>query len=229
MLKIENIEIQKIIRNKRKTFKIEINNFSEITLRIPLLATDFEIKSFLENNYDWILKTFKKIESSENTTKFIRKYSNEEEFLYLGEFYKLQIKTHTNFAFKFDGSNFILSEKAIPQAKPLFENFYKSKARAIITSRVYDIALKLGVKFNNLKITSAKTRWGSCNSKGNVNFSWRLIMAKPIVIDYVIIHEFCHLFELNHSENFWKLVEKIMPDYKLQKKWLDENTKYMIV
>ena len=168
MLKIENIEIHKIIRNKRKTYKIEINNNAEIILKIPLLAKDSEIKNFLENNYEWICKTLKKVE---NTIKFVRNYSEEEEFLYLGEFYRLQIKKHTSFIFRFDGSNFIISEKAIPKAKQQFEKFYKSKAHSIITSRVYDIALKLGIKFNNLKITSAKTRWGSCNSKGNVNFS----------------------------------------------------------
>jgi predicted metal-dependent hydrolase len=104
--------------------------------------------------------------------------------------------------FKFDGTKFIIAKNAMPNVKKHFENFYKNRAKTIIKARVIDIANKLKVPFNGFRITSGAERWGSCNSRGNVNFSWRLIMAKPSVIDYVIIHEFCHLFELNHSNKF---------------------------
>jgi predicted metal-dependent hydrolase len=225
---MQNIEINinKIIKTKRKTFKIEIDDNSFITLRIPLYATQKDITEFLEKNILWIQKTISRISTN---PKFVRKYEDGEKFLFLGENYFLIIQDNPNFHFKFDGNNFIISKKALSSASKYFENFYKDKARVIIYKRVYDIAIKLGIKFHKLRITSASTRWGSCNSIGNVSFSWRLIMAKPTVIDYVIIHEFCHLFEFNHSAKFWELVEKIMPDYKIHKKWLDENTKYMIL
>jgi predicted metal-dependent hydrolase len=226
ILKFNDFEIKKIIKSKRKTSKIEINSNGDITLKVPLVMNNAEIIRFVSNYYEWICQTLKK-KSTE--PKFVRKYEDGEFFLFLGKFYSLQIRSKASFAFKFDGNHFLISEKHLPKSKKLFENFYSKKARAIIMARVYDIAIKLGIKFNKLRITSANTRWGSCNSKGNVNFSRRLIMAAPDVIDYVIIHEFCHLFELNHSKKFWALVEKIMPDYKIHKKWLDENSKYMIL
>ena len=74
-----------------------------------------------------------------------------------------------------------------------------------------------------MKITSAKTRWGSCTSKRNLNFTYRLILAPQKVIDYVIVHELCHLRQMNHSKKFWDEVATIMPDYKVQEHWLKEH------
>jgi predicted metal-dependent hydrolase len=226
MIILNSLKIDNIIKSKRKTLKIEIDDHSIITLRVPLTASNAEITQFIIQNMRWIHKTLDKVDKKE---KFVRKYEDDELFLFLGRNYKLSIREYTNFTFKFDGNRFIIARKALPQAKILFENFYKHRANAIIPHRVYDIAIKLNIKFRNLKITSARGRWGSCNQNGNINFSWRLIMADTRVIDYVIIHELSHLFEMNHSPKFWALVAKIMPDYHLQKKWLDENTKFMIL
>lgn len=221
------IKINNIIKNKnRKTIKIEIANDGYITLRVPEYASKDDITEFLEYNYNWIKNILNKT-SSKNV--FVRKYKENEEFMFLGKMYLLHIHENFPHKFKFDGNQFIISQITIANAKHYFEIFYKNKAKIIIKARVTDIANKLGIKFNNLRITSATGRWGSCNSLGNVNFSWRLIMATPSAIDYVIIHEFCHLFEFNHSKKFWKLVEKIMPDYKKHKQWLASNSKYMIL
>jgi predicted metal-dependent hydrolase len=223
----EEIKINNIIKNKnRKTIKIEIATDGNITLRIPEYTTNEDIIEFLEYNYNWIKNTLNKISKQ---PIFIRKYVENEKFMFLGKIYLLHIYDNDFPKFKFDGNQFIISKKVLPNAEHYFELFYKTKAKTIIKARVIDIAAKLGIKFNNLRITSASGRWGSCNSQGNVNFSWRLIMATPSAIDYVIIHEFCHLFEFNHSSKFWKLVEKIMPDYKVHKKWLSDNSKYMVL
>ncbi|WP_133627269.1 M48 family metallopeptidase [Fonticella tunisiensis] len=72
-------------------------------------------------------------------------------------------------------------------------------------------------------VKEQKSIWGSCSSRGNINFNWRLIMAPLSVIDYVVIHELCHLKHQDHSSKFWSLVEYVMPDYKEKKKWLREN------
>jgi predicted metal-dependent hydrolase len=189
-----------------------------------------DIEEFISNNIVWISNNLKNIN---NKPKFIRKCENDENFLFLGQNISLKIISSNplfhNFFFKYDGNNFYINSNSINLANKYFEKFYKTQAKKIIIPRVEDIARKLRINYNKIRITSATTRWGSCNSQGNVNFSWRLIMAPPIVIDYVIIHEFCHLFEFNHSHKFWELVEKIMPDYKLQKKWLSDNSHFMIL
>lgn len=79
---------------------------------------------------------------------------------------------------------------------------------------------------NNVRLKHNKSNWGSCSGKGNINISTRVLFAPPDVIDYVLIHELAHLVEQNHSENFWNLVEKVMPDYKEKERWLKENSQH---
>jgi predicted metal-dependent hydrolase len=105
-----------------------------------------------------------------------------------------------------------LSKKYKVVAKERFENFYRLEAKKYIPNRVKEIAQKNKIKFNRVTITSAKTRWGSCTSTSNLNFSYRLIMAPLKTIDYVIVHELAHLKEMNHSKKFRNLVEKMMLD-----------------
>lgn len=79
---------------------------------------------------------------------------------------------------------------------------------------------RIGRAPGRVAIRDQKSRWGSCSQKGNVNFNWKLIMAPPRALDYVVVHELCHLYEFNHSPRFWQLVERQMPDYAVWKKWL---------
>lgn len=102
-------------------------------------------------------------------------------------------------------------------------SLYKQQAKELIIPRVHEYADKYGFVFHAIKITSAMTRWGSCTSKKNLNFTYRLVLAPEFVRDYVIVHELCHLRQMNHSKKFWSEVAKIMPDYKLAEKWLREN------
>ena len=102
-------------------------------------------------------------------------------------------------------------------------NDYKRNAKIYIPYRTKELADIYWLIYNNIRITSAKTRWGSCSSKKNLNFTYRLILMHKEIIDYIIIHELAHLKEMNHSRAFWDEVEKMMPDYKVHEKWLKEN------
>ena len=97
------------------------------------------------------------------------------------------------------------------------------KALQHIPKRVSYYAKQIGVTYGKLTIRNQKTRWGSCSSKGNLNFNCLLMLTPPEVIDYVVVHELCHRKEMNHSVAFWAEVEKVIPDYKEQVKWLKEN------
>ena len=99
----------------------------------------------------------------------------------------------------------------------------REQARTLVTERVRYYAPIIGVTHGQIAIRTQHTRWGSCSSKGNLNFNCLLALVPPEVLDYVIVHELCHRKELNHSERFWKEVERILPDYKARKKWLKDN------
>ncbi len=102
------------------------------------------------------------------------------------------------------------------------------EAMRVIPEKTAYYAPLVGVQYGRITIRNQKTRWGSCSSKGNLNFNCLLMLAPPEVLDYVIVHELCHRKEMNHSPRFWGEVAKIMPDYKKHEKWLKtEGTKLM--
>ncbi len=97
------------------------------------------------------------------------------------------------------------------------------KALSVIPDKVKYYAEIMGVTYGRITIRNQKTRWGSCSSKGNLNFNCLLMLMPDKVLDYVVVHELCHLKQMNHSKKFWKEVERYMPDYKNYKKWLNDN------
>ena len=98
------------------------------------------------------------------------------------------------------------------------------QAKRTIPARVAHYAAMLGVEYGRITIRTQKTRWGSCSSKGNLNFNCLLMLAPPEVLDSVVVHELCHLYEFNHSLRFWAMVEAQLPDYKAWKKWLKTHS-----
>lgn len=107
--------------------------------------------------------------------------------------------------------------------KEALEKRYRNLARECITKRASYYAAQLGVTYSSIRIAEQKTRWGSCSSRGTLSFHWRLILAPPAVMDYVVVHEVCHLIHMDHSPDFWAEVESLMPDYKVYKTWLKKN------
>ena len=91
---------------------------------------------------------------------------------------------------------------------------YKNKARKLANERIMHFNSLYQFKINRIAIKNQKSRWGSCSKKGNLNFNYRIALLPQRLSDYVILHELCHLGEFNHSKNFWKLMEKAMPDYQ---------------
>ena len=126
-----------------------------------------------------------------------------------------------------------LNEDALKLSLP--EPECEEKVRAALRQTLSEYALKrirerldvyqprIGGEYGRVTIREQRTRWGSCSSKHNLNFNWKLIQAPPEALDYVVIHELCHLREFNHSPRFWRLVEAQMPEYEAWKKWLKQH------
>ncbi|MBN2664423.1 MAG: M48 family metallopeptidase, partial [Bacteroidales bacterium] len=157
-----------------------------------------------------------------NRVNDTRNFVEGETFLLFGK--KLSLYFNNNFVIPAVYDNKLLINKSIePNWRKIFDLWYKKTALEFFKKRAFIYSKLLGVNYKNIKISSAQKRWGSCSSTGNINLSWRLVMAPIEVIDYVVIHELAHLIEPNHSNKFWYHVQRIQPEYKLHRKWLKEN------
>ena len=102
------------------------------------------------------------------------------------------------------------------------------QALQVIPDRVRHYAALIGVRYGRITIRNQKSKWGSCSAKGNLNFNCLLMLCPPEVLDYVVVHELCHRKEMNHSPKFWAEVEKYVPDYMTQRKWLKDEGSRLI-
>ena len=216
-----DLKIDRIIKTKRRTIVLEVQLDSTLIVRAPIGASEEIIKEIIYKHQDWIEKK-KKEAQVRNLEIRKRQFKSGESFLYLGKYYKLEIVESQNLPLKLT-DKFYLSKTYLPNAEHVFLGWYKGKVLEKISGRVEYYARENGYTYNKIKISNACKRWGSCSIKGNLSFSWRLIMAPPKIIDYVVVHELTHLMERNHSEAFWRKIALLMPDYKEQKKWLKEN------
>jgi predicted metal-dependent hydrolase len=213
------IEIDKLVRSKRKTLSLIIEPDGTLTVRAPLRMKEADIRDFIEIKKDWIKR---KQAQALKDAPVPHNYIDGEKFWYLGEEIPLCIIQGDKPALVVD-SVFKLTESALPQAKVLFEKWYRKQARAVFIERTSRFVHSYNFTVGKVRISSARTRWGSCSSKRTLSFTWRLVMAPLEIIDYVVVHELCHLNELNHSKAYWAQVETILPDYKIRRRWLRDN------
>lgn len=211
----------KIIKSFRKTLSMKMDETGKLIVKAPYFATKKSVEDFVDSNKKWIE------EKKQNVIERYREFTEGEKFYFFGDEYLLQFDSE-NEKMYFDGKTFYLHKDHKKVVKEKLIEFYKIEARKYISKRAKEIAEINKLKYNSLKITSAKTRWGSCTNMKNVNFTYRLIMAPNRVIDYVIIHELAHLKEMNHSKKFWtqvdKMSKKLYPwDYTYYKNRLNDN------
>jgi hypothetical protein len=215
------IKIAKIVRTKRRTIALVIERDGSLIVRAPLRTSKARIQELVKERADWIRDKQTLIKTLYSKTK-PKEYVNGEGFWYLGKTYPLEIVNHAKLSLVLD-RRFHLSRAALPGAQQVFKNWYCKQATQIISERVLWYASRNGLTYDKIRITSARTRWGSCTSRSTLSFTWRLVMAPMAVIDYVVVHELVHLQEKNHSKSFWGKVKAIIPDYKRQIAWLKAN------
>lgn len=177
-----------IIRSKRKTLALEINEYGKLIVRVPKKLPIADVNKFILDKEHWIKKHMNIIKQRSETKSDIVNITEHD------------IVELTN------------------------------NAKQLVPRIVEQYANIMGVDYGRITIRHQKTRWGSCSSKGNLNFNCLLMLAPRDVLEYVIVHELAHRKEMNHSKDFWKIVEEVKPDYKKAKRWLkEEGTKLCMV
>lgn len=205
-------------RSNRKTTALHVNRDGSVEIRCPRSVSEKTLARFVEDHRGWL---------EAHATNAARNAAARERFTLtpgcalrlLGHDYPLETVDGTSAGF--DGSRFYVpAALAHEEIKPTLVGVYKSAAKRYIPSRVAALAAELGLTPASVRITSAKTRWGSCSGRNSVSFSWRLIMAPADAVEYVIVHELAHTIEHNHSRAFWAIVARRLPDYREREKAL---------
>ena len=208
----------KIIRSKRKTLSLTINENAELVVRAPKRLSIEKIQDFINEKEKWIRSKTKLIEDQLKNAAI-----NSNKLLYLGSLFPIIIKQSESNEITFNGEEFIANLIDSESLSLAIRKWYKQKFREIAIPRVAYFCNKHNLKINQIRIKCQKTMWGSCSSKNNINLNYLLVMAPMSVIDYVIVHELVHTIHRNHSIKFWNSVESIMPDYKEHRQWLKLN------
>ncbi|MNB85457.1 WLM domain protein [compost metagenome] len=190
-----------------KKISIHIDSSGRITLKVPKKTSEETIKSVVERNGKMIVEKLQSLEAARETPKMIRAYEDEGKFLYLGKYYSLHELIET-------------AELSEEQLQLKLKKFYFSSCKKLIGERITRYQTQLRVKPKSIEIVESRTKWGSCSSDKKLTFNYRLAMAPVEVIDYVIIHELCHLLHMNHDRSFWRRVGSLMPDYKEKEEYL---------
>ena len=222
--------LRRSARARRLRMQVDSEN-RQIVLTIPRFTMKFEVGRFIEMQTPWIEKQFTKFEK-QNTIHPKPKYLKGDVFYYLGEPVELNLIPSSFWRPRINirGDKMVISihrDMTMSEGKKIIkktiQNFYKKKAEEVIHDRLQFFNEYYQLEYKRVTLRNQKSRWGSCSGKKNLNFNWKLVMAPIEVIDYVVVHEMCHLSQMNHSAKFWNLVAEKIPNYKDIRKWLKDN------
>ncbi|MHB8109349.1 MAG: M48 family metallopeptidase [Syntrophorhabdaceae bacterium] len=215
-----------VIRSKKRkrTMTLKIERNGGVIILVPFKTPKDEIGLFFKSKVPWINKKLSELQEIASRASDPKKYVTGEKFLYLGDEYPLELFHAEATKLVLAHGTFILGmNDHKKRGRDVFLKWYKERAREIFAERVIFYGKTLGIESNGIRITSARTRYGSCSWDDRLTFSYRLVMAPYPVIDYIVVHELAHVKVKNHSRTFWEYVESIMPDYRQRKNWLKEN------
>jgi predicted metal-dependent hydrolase len=215
-----------IVRERRRSITLRILPGPIGNLKIPIGYPDVFVLDFLEQKQQWILRQMDRIKAQEVP---LSEYFSGTKIYYLGEPLHLQLSYQDIKRLKLSlmGDKLVLEGPTSMDAALRRDAIYKwLRARAvdILSDRVALYAEKIGKKPTQIRVKSLKSKWGSCSSLGAVNLRWNLIMAPLWVIDYVVVHELCHLYFPHHRPSFWALVSRHCSAYLDAKAWLKNNS-----
>lgn len=216
-----------VVYRKRRTIEICVEPPDAVTAIVPLDTPEGKIVERVKSCASWIVQQLADFKFMEHRP-INREFVNGESFIYLGRNYTLQLVINESLAkpvVKLYKGKFIVStptrdDKLIGNA---MEQWYRKKAQKKIQERVKYYQHKFSKAPSSVRVKDQKKRWGSCTAKGDLLFNWRCVMAPSPVLDYIVVHEMCHLANNNHSKTFWNAVSSILPDYDMRRDWLRNN------
>tara|TARA_Y100001001_G_C8003913_1_gene307321 strand:- start:431 stop:1126 length:696 start_codon:yes stop_codon:yes gene_type:complete len=221
-LQVDDLTFEVRHSKRRKTLEIIVDREGDLVIAAPKGVEDQLLQDFVQEKKFWIYQ--KLAEKAELQKPQPRKeYVNGEGFLYLGRSYRLKLVDDQQTPLKLVAGRFCLRRDLQPDAKQHFIHWYSTKAQIYLNEKVQTLAARMGVEPAGVKIQDLGYRWGSCGRGNRLYFNWKTILLPREIVEYVVVHELTHLHEPHHTPQFWKRVERVLPDYERRKGWLAKN------
>jgi predicted metal-dependent hydrolase len=208
----------------RTSMGIYIDVYGNVEIQVPKGTSDELILQLLEEKWDWIQQ--KTTEMKDRTLgQKVKVYDHFETFLYLGDEYPIQVSQDITIKQDYvvleeDKLYIYVKELEDEKIKQALKRFYYQQCKTLVERSIRSYQSNFKIKPRSIRISDNNRNWGTCDSRQQLTFNWKLAMAPLKVIDYVVVHEMCHMVHLNHDRSFWRLVGKIIPEYEQMENWL---------
>lgn len=223
--------IAEVIRTRRrKSADIRVEE-GAVSIVVPVSTSVEKIDQLLLNKRQWIRE--KMALQRDMAPPSSKEFVSGEAFPYLGRNYRLKVENGPFAPVKLRHGRLVAQVPEGSQQPHMIRNaiirWYKRQAEHKLGEKVKRFAPLVGVEPTGVNVRSFKSRWGSCTAKGELEFNWLIMLAPNRMVDYVVIHELCHLIHHDHSQNFWHQVARVMPDYQHCREWLREHSAALII
>ncbi len=222
---LDDLQVQVVRTQRLKTVSVQIEQ-GQVRIVVPQGLPIADIHSILAKKARWI--RLKLTQQHQAKPRRAKEFIAGEAFYWLGRNYRLQIVTEAASSHVEQVADRLVV--ALPVQRPSADQiraaivtWYRSQAATELPERVRRYERIIQVRATSVVVKHYKARWGTCYADGRVSFNWKIIMAPSVVIDYVVVHELCHLVHLNHSRQFWQMVQQFHPGYQEAKAWLKEH------
>ena len=229
-VEVNGLYVDVVRTSRTKTASIKVDD-GLVYVVVPKALESERIQQLVADKYLWIIQKIALHDASKPASD--REFVSGEAYAYLGRNYRLKVIVGAYSPVKLIQGRLVATLPDGANRSNLVRDavirWYKLNALRKIKEKVRRYSKVMGLEPKSIDIKTFKSRWGSCSPKGDLEFNWVIVMAPNRVVDYVVIHELCHLKQLDHSPKFWKEVERVMPDFAEHKEWLKVNSGRLVV
>lgn len=212
--------------DRKKSASIQLDG-KVVKVRVPRTLSDERIRELVARRTSWITAKLK--EAAERPVVKPKEYVSGETFPCLGRNYRLKVTAGEETSIRLRGGYIQAivrgtDERPRETVRSMLTVWYQERAKKSLGEKTERFAKIVEVEPRSVTVKDYKSRWGSCSSSGDISYNWRIVLAPHRIVDYVVVHELCHMLEHNHSGRYWKLVEKYVPDYRERRDWLKNHS-----
>lgn len=221
-LTVDDLQFEIRWSGQRRTVGLTVDRDGELVISAPTGCATDVLESFVREKRFWLYTKLAEKEALQEEAVRPRQFVSGEGFPYLGRSYRLRLVEEQDVPLKLERGRFLLRRSHAAEGRATLISWYAARARPWLEHRVPRFVSRVGASPSSIDVRDLGFRWGSCGRNGTVSFHWATVLMPPAVIDYVIVHELVHLLEPNHTPEFWRAVERTMPDFEARRRRIAE-------